>query len=255
VLAANDLHQDIERATGTCSSRIFPSLSCSFFSNEFLQTYYYCNGEVSVQLGVETDETVSKISFISICTWHMARSALSSHRTVTHLEVRVPKKLYRIVRIQRAAGCISLYISLAHHLGSQDQMPKKLYCIVRIERAAGCLSLHIVRITWDPVDANDFTPPPAEAERSVFRECYHAFRCCCCWAAVHGEIQQHMNISITRPQSFFSSLVVLCKHTANNPLAVESSTYVRAYFCAVMQAEVRRVLCHRSDHFISMPRM
>jgi hypothetical protein len=97
-----------------------------FFSNEFLQTYDYCNGEVSVQLGVETDETVSKISFISICTWHMARSALSSHRTVTHLEVRVPKKLYCIVRIQRAAGCLSLYISLAHHLGSQVQMPKKL---------------------------------------------------------------------------------------------------------------------------------
>jgi hypothetical protein len=102
VLASNDL-QDIERGTGTCS-RIFPSL----FRDPFFQmSFYKCitaMGKCQFRRGENGRDGQQKYP-LSICTWHMARSALSSRRTVTHLEVQVPKKL--LSRCQRSYTALS----------------------------------------------------------------------------------------------------------------------------------------------------
>jgi hypothetical protein len=177
VLASNDL-QDIERATGTCS-RTFPSLLHDpFFSNGFLQMYY-CNGEVSVQKGVKTDGTVSKISFKHL---HLAYGKVSSVVTPDSNSSGGPGAKEAILHCldpesicSRLPQCLSVHRA-HHHLGSQVHVPKKLYCMVWIQRAhaAGCL------ITCDPVEANDFTPRNSAAHEHFDHARPQSFFSCCC---------------------------------------------------------------------------
>jgi hypothetical protein len=219
VLASNDL-QDIERGTGTCS-RIFPSL----FRDPFFQmSFYKCitaMGKCQFRRGENGRDCQQKYP-LSICTWHMARSALSSRRTVTHLEVQVPKKL--LSRCQRSYTALS---------GSGEQQVASMPLCTSCSSSLGIPgpgAKEAILHCQDPESMQQVASSLGIPWKQTIS---------------HREIQQHRSILITPGPNPFSLVVVLCKKTANNPSWIR--LYLRIYFLLYCKL--------RFEEFISMSRM